>query len=191
MIQRTVLGETVIASLASSPKRLGDLRDRVLAAALAHPLVREAHDITILGHPEGALVSLHLKLPADLSLVDAHHIAERVERDIRSDPQVRDVQTHLEPLERPRATGPSTPPDEQTSARITQLVRTRTGQPPRDLRLLDTDAGRVVFLTIVAPQKTSLTDAHTLASRLEDDIRSAEAGIADVVVHAEPLLPDR
>ena len=33
-----------------------------------------------------------------------------------------------------------------------------------------------------------LTDAHTLASRLEDDIRAADPSIADVVVHTEPTV---
>jgi cation diffusion facilitator family transporter len=183
-IEQVLPGSDVVVHV--EPQRHGDLRDRVLAAALADPLVREAHDITIFDHPDGALVSLHLKLPAELSLADAHQVAERVEARIRADPEVRDVQTHLEPLERPFALDPAVAADEHVAARISELVQARTGAPPRDLRLLPTDAGVVVFLTVLTPETATLTDAHTLASRLEEDIRSAERGIADVVVHTEP-----
>src|SRR3954463_12998761 len=55
------------------PRRRGlDLRDRVLAAALSEPLVREAHDITIYEHGGRCSVSLHLKLPDDVGLDAAH-----------------------------------------------------------------------------------------------------------------------
>ena len=47
----------------------------------------------------GSRSSLHLKLPGDLPLDAAHEIAEQVEAAIRVDvPEVRSVQTHLEPL---------------------------------------------------------------------------------------------
>ena len=53
------------------PRREGlDLRDRALAAALAEPLVREAHDITIYEHDGRMSVSLHLKMAPDIALAD-------------------------------------------------------------------------------------------------------------------------
>jgi divalent metal cation (Fe/Co/Zn/Cd) transporter len=57
---------------------------------------------------------------------------------------------------------------------------------PRELRLLATDSGSVVFLTLVAPPGQSLVEAHNLASELEDGLRQRIEGIADVVVHTEP-----
>jgi cation diffusion facilitator family transporter len=187
-IQRVLPDSDVVVHL--EPQHHGDLRDRVLEAALANPLVREAHDITIFDHPEGALVSLHLKLPADLSLSDAHQVAEAVEETIRADPEVRDVQTHLEPLERPLAIDANAVFDDGTTARVAELVRARTGNPPIDLRLLPTDAGMIVFVSVATAPTASLTEAHTLASRLEDDIRASEHGVADVVVHTEPEPDD-
>ena len=45
------------------------------------------------------VVSLHLKLPGELTLEDAHEVASEVERAIRAAvPEVDAVQTHLEPL---------------------------------------------------------------------------------------------
>jgi len=172
------------------PQREGlDLRDRVLAAALAEPLVREAHDITLYNHEGRTSVSLHLKLPDDLPLAEAHEVAERVEATLRADPEVDDVQTHLEPLERPLTTDPNHLRDDRDlreEERIARLVERRTGAPPRHIRLLRTDAGLVVFLTVGLGGRATLPGAHEMASRLEDDIRRQHPYISDVVVHTEP-----
>jgi divalent metal cation (Fe/Co/Zn/Cd) transporter len=170
------------------PRRDGlPLRDVALAAALAEPLVRDVHDISIYKHGERDSVSLHLKLEPDVPLAAAHAVAERVEAVLRAQPGVDDVHTHLEPLERPLVardeTGAS---DEKERRRITQLVIDRTGLAPRELRLLHTDGGLVVFVSVVAGPDTRLPDAHELASRLEDDIREAQPHMTDVVVHTEP-----
>jgi cation diffusion facilitator family transporter len=185
-VERVLPGSDVVVHV--EPRRRGlDLRDRVLAIALAEPLVKEAHDITIFEQPGAASVSLHLKFPADLALREAHAIAERVEQAIRARPEVADVQTHLEPLERPlHARPPDESADLRTRREIEQLIRERTGSDPRKLRLLSTDAGRVVFLTIGVSPDESLTDAHRLAGELEDELHQRIAGIAEVVVHTEP-----
>ncbi|MHB8532911.1 MAG: cation diffusion facilitator family transporter, partial [Solirubrobacteraceae bacterium] len=164
-----------------------DLRDRVLAIALSEPLVKEAHDIVVFHHGDSASVSLHLKFPDELSLSEAHAIAERVERAIAERPGVSDVQTHLEPLERPlRASGGEAPEQGRQTEQIEAVVRELSGSAPRELRLLATDAGSVVFLTLAATPGQSLVQAHRLAGELEDGLRGRVAGIIDVVVHTEP-----
>jgi cation diffusion facilitator family transporter len=172
------------------PRREGlDLRDRALAVALAEPLVREAHDITIYEHGGGFSLSLHLKLAPDVALGTAHDVAERVEAALRREPGVDDVQTHLEPLEQPVAARPDETrahPDDAERARIAGLVEERTGQPPRELRLLHAAGGLVVFVSVAVPAETNLPSAHELASRLEDDIRDGRPHMQDVVVHTEP-----
>jgi cation diffusion facilitator family transporter len=166
-----------------------DLRDRALAAALSQPLVREAHDITIYEHDGRVSVSLHLKMDPDVSVGEAHEVAERVEAAIRAEPGVDDVQTHLEPLEQPvaaRPDGDAGAPDATQRQRIAQLVLDRTGHPPRELRLLRAAGGLVVFVSVVVPAEMTLAAAHELASRLEDDIRAGQPHMQDVVVHTEP-----
>jgi cation diffusion facilitator family transporter len=186
---RDVLPESdVVVHLEPQRDGLG-LRDRALAVALAEPLVREAHDITIYEHDDGVSVSLHLKLDADVAVGDAHDVAERVEAALRDEPGVEDVHTHLEPLEQPVAARPDEEPDahdETQRQRINQLVLDRTGQPPRELRLLQAAGGLVVFVAIAVSPDMTLSDAHELASRLEDDIRDGQSRMQDVVVHTEP-----
>jgi cation diffusion facilitator family transporter len=170
------------------PRHRGvDLRQQVLSAALSEPEVAEAHDVAIFEGEGRATVSLHLKFPADLPLEEAHAVAERVEDAIRSLRGVEAVLTHLEPLERPV---PESHGDRRELAgrreRIEELVRERTGAPPRHLRLLPTEAGYVLFLTLGLDDEHSLPAAHALATELEDALRRQQPDLAEVVVHTEP-----
>jgi divalent metal cation (Fe/Co/Zn/Cd) transporter len=69
---------------------------------------------------------------------------------------------------------------------IEHLVRQRTGAEPQRVKLLATDAGRVLFLTLGGHPGESLTDAHRLAGELEEELRQRLTDIADVVVHTGP-----
>lgn len=169
------------------PRREGlSLRDRALAAALAEPLVLDVHDIAIYRHNGRVSVSLHLKMDPDVPLATAHDAAERVEAALRAEPGVEDVHTHLEPFELPLTAQEARPTDDAERERISELVLRRTGRPPRELRLLHTDAGLVVFVSVTTGADSPLPAAHELASRLEDDIREAQPHMTDVVVHTEP-----
>jgi cation diffusion facilitator family transporter len=168
------------------PDEAGGIRERAQAAALSVPRVREVHNVTVLRVEGRTEVSLHLKLPGDLSLEEAHDLAEEVERAIRAAvPEVEAVQTHLEPLaedEPARAV-------ENVDARagdVSRIVSEVLGHEPRELRFLQTDEGLVAFLTLGLDPAGSLADAHTQASEVEARIRSARPEIADVIVHTEP-----
>jgi cation diffusion facilitator family transporter len=185
-VERALPGSDVVVHV--EPRRSGlDLRDRVLAVALAEPLVREAHDIAIFEENGSRSVSLHLKFPADLDLPTAHEVAERVERSIVARPDVADVQTHLEPLESALHVRRSPDgPEALAAAEAERLVAERTGANPRRVRVLCTDAGRVVFLTLSVGSHESLADAHRLAGELEEELRRRFPDLADVIVHTEP-----
>jgi divalent metal cation (Fe/Co/Zn/Cd) transporter len=119
-----------------------------------------------------------------LSLEDAHTAASEVESAIsEAVPGVVAVQTHLEPLRETEAGERTAPPDEEA---ILAIVRDRTGEPPRDVRLVRTDEGLLVFVTLHVPPGHTLADAHALASEVEERIRERLPEIADVVVHTEP-----
>ncbi|MGH2863935.1 MAG: cation diffusion facilitator family transporter [Solirubrobacteraceae bacterium] len=184
-LERALPGSDVVVHV--EPRNRGlDLRDRILAIALSEPLVKEAHDITIFEQHRSRSVSLHLKFPADIDLRAAHETAERVEQAIRTRPGVTDVQTHLEPLERPLAAGrQGERPEAETLSSIERLVRERAGSDPRRVRLLATEAGLVLFLTLAVEPDESLTEAHRLAGELEEELRQQISGLVDVVVHTE------
>ncbi len=185
-VERTLPGSDVVVHV--EPRRRGlDLRERILAIALAEPLVMEAHDISIFEQEGSLSVSLHLKFPTDLDLQDAAEIAARVERAISERPAVSAVQTHLEPLERTlSARAADVSADLHATREIERLVQERTGAPPQRVKLISTSAGRVVFLTLGVERTETLTAAHRLAGELEEELRQRIPDIADVVVRTEP-----
>jgi cation diffusion facilitator family transporter len=163
-----------------------DVRERAHAAALGVSRVREVHNVSVLSVDSGTEVSLHLKLPGDLSLDEAHEIAEEVERaSAEQVPEVSSVQTHIEPLtEQGAGVEGGDVADLELVARV---VREQTGRAAEDVRFLHTDEGLVAYLTLRLDRGTPLAEAHGEASRIEEAIRRERPEIADVIVHTEPL----
>jgi cation diffusion facilitator family transporter len=160
------------------------VRERAHAAAIAVPNVREVHNIALVDVDGRTELSLHAKLPGDLSLEQAHSIAERLETSIRAAvPEIAGVQTHLEPLTESSAAREVRLGDE---ADIRRIVLEATGAEPRRLRLLRTAGGLVAFLTLGLEGTSRLDEAHARASEIEEKIRRARPDIADVIVHTEP-----
>jgi cation diffusion facilitator family transporter len=157
------------------------LRDRALAAAMTVPQVREIHNLSVVSLGGSTEVSLHLKLPGDMPLDQAHEIAEQVEQALVSTvPEITSVQTHLEPL---AETGAG---EIVEAAEIEAAAERAAGGPVRGLRLLKTEKGVVVFLTLGLDPASTLDDAHAWASEVEERLRRARPDIADVIVHTEP-----
>jgi cation diffusion facilitator family transporter len=160
------------------------IRERAHAAALAVPEVREVHNVSVLDVGGRTEVTLHLKLPGDLTLEDAHEVASAVERAIvERVPEVDAVQTHLEPL---AETGEGRQAYDVDADAIGRVVREAAGSAPRELRFLRTEEGLLVFVTLALDPATPLADAHARASEIEERIRRARPDVADVIVHTEP-----
>ena len=162
------------------------IRDRAHAAALGVPIVREVHNVSVLNVGGRTEVSLHLKLPGELTLEEAHEVANQVEQAIaEAVPEVDSVQTHLEPLAE-EAEGRRKVDDAAERDLVLGIVREITGAEPRDLRFLDTADGLVAHLTLGLEGDRPLADAHAQASEIEERIRRVRPEISDVVVHTEP-----
>jgi len=141
------------------------------------------HNVSVVALASGTELSLHLKLPGDMALDEAHGIAEQVEHAILAAvPEITAVQTHLEPLseegEAAEVSG--------NRAAVERVVREETGAAPDELRFLYTDEGLVAHLTLALESETALADAHAVASRLEETLRRELPEIADVIVQTEP-----
>jgi cation diffusion facilitator family transporter len=186
-VEEAVPGTDVVVHVEPG-ERDAALRERVHAAALGVPRVREIHNVAVLRADGRLEVSLHLKLPGSLPLGEAHEIATEVEHAIRNDlPDVDIVHTHVEPLgEETAGTALVAEGSEPDRHAIERLVSAIAGRPPRDLRLYRTDAGLVAFLTLALESERALADAHARASEIEERIRAEHPEVADVVIHTEP-----
>jgi len=162
------------------------IRERAHNAALGVPGVREVHNVTVLDVGGRTEVSLHLKLPGELSLEEAHEVANQVESAIAAAvPEVDAVQIHLEPLTEVAAAR-SMEDDREERGVVLKIVREVTGQEPRELRFVDTGDGLLAYLTLGLDPSIPLAEAHARASEIEERIHRARSDIADVVVHTEP-----
>jgi cation diffusion facilitator family transporter len=185
-VERVVPGADVVVHV--EPQDAEAIRERAYAAAQRDPRVSEVHNVVVLEVGDRIEVSLHLKLPGERSLEEAHEVASAVEHEIlEALPEVGAVQTHLEPLAEPAAGSPLAGGDNSGAEEaIRRIVREATGDEPRTIRLLNTEVGLVAFLTLGMDAARPLAEAHARASEVEERIRAAQPGVADVVVHTEP-----
>jgi cation diffusion facilitator family transporter len=166
----------------------GGLREQATAAAAAVPEVREVHNVRVMRVGDAYEVSLHVKLPRELSLAEAHDVIERLEAAVRAaEPEIRSVHTHIEPLA--RTDWASAPPAGDTAEErgaVEEAVRGITGSLPASVRFRDGEHGRVALVTIKLPGEQPLPSAHHHAGRIEEAVRVRCPGLADVIVHTEP-----
>jgi cation diffusion facilitator family transporter len=168
------------------PEDEAAIREIAHAAALGVPGVREVHNVSVLDVGGRTEVSLHLKLPGELTLEEAHEVASQVESAIEAAvPEVDSVQTHLEPLAE-TAEGRRMDDDSAERDVVLAIVREVTGQEPRELRFVRTGEGLLAYLTLGLDASSPLAEAHARASEIEERIRLARPDIADVIVHTEP-----
>ena len=160
------------------------LGERASVAALTVPRVREVHNVRVVNLGDANEVSLHLKLPGDLTLEQAHDVASRG----RARDRGRAARGRLR-ADAPRAAaraaeGRPREADAEADA-VRGLVLDATGRPPRELRFVGTPDGLVVYVALALDAASTLADAHARATEIEERIR-AVVPVADVVVHTEP-----
>ena len=187
-VSRALPEADVIVHVEPQPPEDVEIRERAQEAALRVPSVREVHNVNVLNVDGRTEISLHLKLPGTLSLGQAHGVAERVEQTILDAiPEAGTVRTHLEPLtEEAEGRRPSEWEVRDQLEAVLRIVTDEMGEPPRSMRMLETDDGLVLFLTLALDPHTELSAAHERASAVEERIRSESSNIADVHVHTEP-----
>ena len=190
-IERTVrrtLPNTDVLVHVEPLESASDLRERAAAAAWSVPGVREIHNVRVMHVGDGHELSLHVKLPLDQTLEQAHDTVTRLERQIRAAvPEFAHVHTHIEPLGRTdwttKASGDEVARDREL---ITEVVVRHTGAEPSDVRFRDSDRGRIALVTASLPGGQALEAAHRRAGLIEADVRDERPELADVIVHTEP-----
>ena len=188
LVERALGGADVVVHVEPTEAE-GGIRERATAAAAAIPEVRELHNVRVMRTPDGYELSLHVKLPRDLSLEDAHGVVERLEGRIRAEvPELRTIHTHIEPLARTDwASAPTSDDTAVERAAIESAVRRFTGSAPLDVTFRDGEQGRVALVTVSLPGEQPLPSAHKNAGAIEEAVRERCPGLADVIVHTEPM----
>jgi len=185
---RSALGNADVVVHVEPVAPEGGLRERATAAAAGMPEVREVHNVRVMRVGSAYEVSLHVKLPRELSLADAHDVIERLEGTVRGAvPELHSVHTHIEPLSRTDwASAPAPDVTAFERAAVEETVRGITGTQPASVRFRDAERGRIALVTIMLPGEQPLPSAHHHAGRIEAAVRERCPSLADVIVHTEP-----
>jgi divalent metal cation (Fe/Co/Zn/Cd) transporter len=159
-------------------------------SAIAARLGLRTHDVHAHAVRGRYFVDLHVEVPADLTLGQAHDQVSRLEVAVREElPQVRDIHSHIEPLAPPVVQEPPLDVEEerQLRAQIEAVVREVAGLEGYSRLHIRPDAGGYdVALHCLADPDLPVTEAHRLADQVEKLLHVRIPGVKRVLVHVTP-----
>jgi divalent metal cation (Fe/Co/Zn/Cd) transporter len=138
-------------------------------------------------------VDLHVEVPANLTLGQAHDRVSELEQAVRRElPQVRDIHSHIEPIAMPAAPVGDLGPGEE--ARLRAEIMAVAGEVAGlsgcgQLHIRSGPDGYDVVFNCLADPGLPIADAHRLADEVEKRLRAQVPGISQVLVHVEPEGP--
>jgi len=162
--------------------------ERVHAAAARNGSFRDLHDVVVERELDGSLhLSLHAKLPSQLSMREAGRLVAAFEDDLRAElPEVSRIDVHLEPLEPDLVQG-----RDVTTARpdlVERVQRLLRDHPPvmgdGDVELSSRRGQITAHVVVRVPDDLTLEQAHEVETELETEIQRCSPEITDVVVRA-------
>ncbi|MEJ2759205.1 MAG: cation diffusion facilitator family transporter [Anaerolineales bacterium] len=136
---------------------------------------------------EGYVVEIHLEFSDQVSLRQAHDLAEKFEQEVqRYWPDIKDIITHLEPVPR-QVLGLENDINSPNEQRIRQVIGKYINiDQVRSLRLYQTGDHLHANLELMLPGEKLLTEAHSLAEDIELGLRTQVPALSHVIVHLEP-----
>jgi divalent metal cation (Fe/Co/Zn/Cd) transporter len=163
--------------------------DRVMVIARNSGLA--VHHVTVHELKDRLAVSLDLEVDGKLSLRAAHEMADRLESAIAAELSSGiEVETHIEPLQPPHASGREAPPERVKAVEIALAELAAAGRNIRDVhnvRVRETDEGEIVNFHCRVDPQLSVQDVHENVDALERALKQQSPPIKRVIGHAEPM----
>jgi cation diffusion facilitator family transporter len=163
--------------------------DRIMVIARSRALA--VHHVTVHELRDKLAVSLDLEVDGTLSLRSAHDMADALESAIAAElgPDV-EVETHIEPLQAPDASGREAPPGRIKAVAIALSELAAKGRHIRDVhdvRVRETDEGEIVNFHCRVDPQLSVQSVHENVDALERALKQQSPPIKRVIGHAEPM----
>jgi divalent metal cation (Fe/Co/Zn/Cd) transporter len=191
-ISRIVEGD-VIVRVHGLPKGSEGLRGVVKDSVMRVKGVLNVHDILVSQSDGKLFVSLHIEVPGEMSLSEAHRIADEVERNVLKDVEnVGSVMVHVEtagsavtPI---RTIGSNSSLYLKVKQAVEEEVKQfHTVKGIRRIRVFREASGlNRIELTVSMEGGRSMAEAHEAASRLEHRVEHVLGGKVEVIIHVEP-----
>jgi cation diffusion facilitator family transporter len=187
-VARAELPELDLTVLVEGQSQPSDLVERVHAAAARNGGVRDLHNVTVERESDGSLhLTMHAKLPGDMSLALASKTSARLEKTLRTElPEATRIDIHLEPMEPIVVRGEDVT---QRRALLADRIRSVVQSHPSVKRLVDvelSDRHNRIHAHVVAELAgdVSLEQAHQVETELEEQIRRAMPEVHEVTARA-------
>ena len=163
------------------------VRERIMVIARNSGLA--IHHVTVHDLGDKLIVSIDLEVDSEMSLADAHAVANRLERDIREEfGENVEVDTHIEPLEPELPFGIDAAPErvETIANALSRFAADTAINNIHNVRVRDTAAGEIVNFHCRAAPSMSVIKVHENVDAIERALRRAFPSVKRVISHAEP-----
>jgi divalent metal cation (Fe/Co/Zn/Cd) transporter len=135
-------------------------------------------------------VDLHVEVPADLSLREAHDRVSQLEVALQKElPRIRDIHSHIEPGTMPVAPTAAANPQEEAAlgAQIAAIASCVRGLHGCDETFIRPGArGYDVVIHCLAEPTLSIAKVHQLTDEAERRILAQLPAVSQVLIHVEP-----
>lgn len=153
----------------------------LIARAAADTLGVTTHEVRLTESAERTVLELHVEVPPDQTLGEAHAVVSRLERNLQGQiPEVDEVVTHIEPAQSQASTTRNRQIEQQAAA----LLNTR--YPEIDWHHLRAYNCHVLTLHAALEADVSVAAAHDLAEQAEAVLRTEMPFLNRVTIHTEP-----
>lgn len=174
------IGRGGIADLMDESLPTGD-QNKIVAVLEAHrPLYSSIRTMRTRRAGGRRLVYVALQFPPTISMSDAHTVTEHLEHEIRKLYPTSTVTVEAE--------APTQDASRENVVEAVERVARRLGLPIHHIGAYSTNRRFNVSLHLEVDPSLSLEEAHTLATRLENELRREIPNLARVDTHIEPAL---
>ncbi|UCC77670.1 MAG: cation-efflux pump [Anaerolineales bacterium] len=137
-------------------------------------------------------VGLHIEVPDGLTLGEAHARASLLEASIRAQiPEIAEISTHIEPAQGAHAVYEGPWDNGHIEQTVRQLARSVPGvHDCHDIRALRAEGKLLLSLRCELDAELPITEAHDIATRIEERLKGQGSGVERVFVHVEPAPGD-
>ncbi len=164
--------------------------ERIQAIAGQQGLV--VHEVRVRDTAARSTVTLHLEVDPNLTLLDSHAVAQRLEDAIYAQLEgLEAVETHIEPRMGPPTCGDSMP---EFLPLVLERLHELAAEIPalrgtHNVRVLSQGGALAISLHCVFDGTLKIDQVHRLSSRIEDSLKLRVPGVESVHIHVEP--PDK
>lgn len=177
------------------PRLAGEKDYALTARAHADALGLSTHEVRLSDTRDGKILEMHVEVPPNQTLGEAHTQVSQLEQDIRANlPEVCEVVTHIEPAQQtPEETQEMPTPKKEEilkSQALDVLLKKYPSMDWHDLRVSHYEGhggNYALSLHVSLDADATVEQAHTLAEDAELLIRKAIPEFARVTIHTEPL----